>query len=219
MTSCHAGWGHRVVAIALVSFVAVSGCKKPTYKDGSAIDPKKITPESLCQSVFGAPLYFHDPKCSDAEIADDETNNGPPLRVQIANCKTELEASVSRGRAKLDPAGGASCINAIRAGQIGRDRVEHWKAAVCDGAIKGTQAKGTPCRQTWECAAPLACVGFTKDKDGTCNDPPAEKGAKCGEVQEEGVRNDLIIGTRQECGKGFACVAGTCRAQLALGEK
>ena len=213
--------GRRVkcaLVVGLVGLAGVAGCKKPSTDAAPPAAAGTTTPEAFCRGIFGASLFTPDPKCSEAENAVEEGTYGKLLRMQITNCKTELEASVARSRVKLDSAAGATCISAIRDGEHRHDRVDHWKTKACDGYINGAQASGAACRQTWECAAPLACSGFTREKDGVCKEPPTAKNAPCGAVVSQGeARYDLVIGTRKECGAGSYCFVGECTLQAAAG--
>jgi hypothetical protein len=186
-----------------------------------------LTPTVFCEGATAPRLFVRNPKCSAAEIrADIERNRRMPFggfgdamrRSQVLRCIARVTSSVEKARVRLDPEAGERCIAAAIA--VAFDVIPSpIDTAECNGYVIGLQQMGQPCTDPWECIDGLACVGFTRTKDGRCKPLPT-LGAPCGNGEPD--RNlPFDIGDRPACSSGARCFpwGGTCRRARRRGER
>jgi hypothetical protein len=177
-----------------------------------------VTPEIFCMGTYGYDLVVIDPKCSADERAADRNGSidAAFAEAEVKACVARLQAGLQQKRVTVDPAGGLKCLTA----KLAQPRSARWPepitSASCNGYITGLQKKGDRCRESWECAPHLSCVGFEALADGTCQDAPTAKAA-CGTTKELATF-DLELGERRDCAPGFICKSAVCEPLIAAGE-
>lgn len=186
---------------------------------------------TFCNGTFGAMIAKYDSCCDTAEKLD----SGPggeyktihdDLVAYQQTCVAELSSALSKSRMTYDPVAGKTCLDKYASvlQDCGTFRKQlflfsrWWLDPACFTAFKGSQAEGSACALSGECADGLTCVGWSAQSEGLCKKPPAV-GEKCGAASTVGIRSHIPkFEPHPGCASGAFCPAGptgNCQPALA----
>ncbi len=187
--------------------------------------------KTFCDGIFGAIAAKYDSCCTAAEKAD----GGPSAEYKTlhddvviyqATCVDELTSALKKRRVTYDPVAGKTCLDTyatvLQDCGTFRKRLflfsRWWLDPACSTAFKGSQAEGSACAFSGECADGLTCVGWSAQSEGLCKKPPA-LGEKCGAASTVGLRSRIPkLEPHPGCAPGGYCPpgpSGTCQPALA----
>jgi hypothetical protein len=177
-----------------------------------------MSPALFCEGTLGASLFVHDPRCSAEEVASMQGGFGAGLTRGITRaCVNRLSEAVKEGRVKVDDGAAVTCLGEHVAASTRHDADPAIEKKSCTDAIDGQVPRGGACRQPWECATGLACVGYSKIAEGKCQDPPSV-GQACGEAKENVDLIALDLGDHPACAAGARCSFHRCEARKKAGD-
>jgi hypothetical protein len=135
-------------------------------------------------------------------------------------CTSTLGASIAKGRVAFHADQATACYGAYATtyapGKCANITQTYTSpaGAACRLVFSGMGADGAACAGSHECKDGLACVGYTKDADGTCHAPGAI-GDACGAMRVDG-GSDITFSLDLDLGEHPACVAGArCESAVA----
>jgi hypothetical protein len=195
--------------------------------DGSLPPPTPGAGKDFCDKTYKAyfDAYFACCNAQDKMQPQYGFSNALLTLFEMA-CRSDLEASIGKGRVTIDPGAAAACEAAfqgiIAQGLCGKTSSQlsaeiiplQAEAAQCNAAVVGLQPAGQPCAGDYDCNTGLTCVGWTNASDGVCEVPPPLD-ASCGEGPTDGgtITVNLTLGTHPACAPGGYCSVRKCLAQ------
>lgn len=206
-----------------ISAEVSASSKAPAANDVRPPPKPPLTGESFCERIYGKAYAAFLARCSDEDRKVRNQHEGLSgfdfvslvEGMALAECNYVFRDGVKAERLAFDASSAEQCAAAaekLATAGVGLGGTLHLVGIpACSSSFTGKQAMGMPCRTTFECRAPLSCIGRNQE-DRACQPVPARVGAACDDTLRS---HDFP--NRERCGPGLACVGSRCKRVVPAG--